>query len=365
MSQPLRVAIVAPTLGILGGQAVQADALLRGWSRDSALDAWLVPINPSLPRPVRGLSSVKYVRTAATQAVYWPRLGRDLRHADIVHVFSASYTSFLLSPLPAIIVSARLGKPVLLNYHSGEAPDHLRRSRLARRVIGAADHRVVPSRFLADVFTSFGLDSEIIPNVVDRDRFRFRLRDPLRPHLLSTRNFEPLYNVSCTLRAFARIQAARPDATLTLAGGGSEEGVLRDRAGELGLRHVTFAGRVEPARMARLFDSADVYVQTPNVDNMPCSVLEAFASGLPVVSTDVGGVPAMLTHEVHGLLAPPDDDRAIASNVLRLFEEPRLSPCLTAAAYASTEAATWNQVRGRWLSAYRRIAAPGGRGRAA
>jgi glycosyltransferase involved in cell wall biosynthesis len=354
MNRQLHVAIVAPTLGILGGQAVQAEALLQGWSGDSALDAWLVPINPTLPPP---LSRVKYLRTAATQAIYWPRLARELRRADVVHVFSASYSSFLLAPLPAIVVSAWLGKPVLLNYHSGEAPDHLRRSRLARRLLGTTAHRVVPSRFLADVFRSFGLDTEIIPNVVDRDRFRFRRRDPLRPRLLSTRNFEPQYNVSCTLQAFARIQAERPDASLTLVGGGSEERLLRDRASALGLRHVTFAGRVAPALMAGVYDRADIYLQTPDVDNMPCSVLEAFASGLPVVSTDVGGVSAMLAHDVHGLLAPAGDDRAVAANVLRLFAEPRLSLRLTAAAYASTEATTWAEVRERWLSAYRRLAA--------
>jgi glycosyltransferase involved in cell wall biosynthesis len=356
MSRALQVAIVAPTLGILGGQAVQADALLRGWSHDSALDAWLVPINPPPPRLARALYRVKYLRTATTQAVYWPRLVRELRRADVVHVFSASYTSFLLSPLPAILVAGWLGKPVLVNYHSGEAPDHLRRSRLARRVLASTAHRVVPSRFLADVFASFGLESEVIPNVVDRDRFRFRRRDPLRPRLLSTRNFEPIYNVSCTLRAFARVQAARSDATLTLVGGGSEEGRLRDLCRALGLRHVTFAGRVDPADMAYAYDGADIYVQTPNVDNMPCSVLEAFASGLPVVSTAVGGVPVMVRHDVHGLLAPPDDDRAVAANVLRLLAEPRLPARLTAAAYACTDATTWSEVRGRWLVAYRRLA---------
>src|SRR5205807_4284754 len=132
--------------------------------------------------------------------------------------------------------------PIVLNYRSGEAPDHLRRSAVARTAIAAVDINVVPSRFLVDVFGRFGIDATIIPNIVDLDRFKFRERDPLRPRLLSTRNFEPLYNVACTLRAFGIVQSRWPSATLTLVGGGAEEGRLRELARRHRLRNVEFIG---------------------------------------------------------------------------------------------------------------------------
>jgi glycosyltransferase involved in cell wall biosynthesis len=94
-------------------------------------------------------------------------------------------------------------------------------------VLSRTDANVVPSAFLRDVFEGYGLRAEIVPNVVDPARFRFRKRIPLRPRLVSTRNFEPLYDVACTLRAFAAIQRRHPDASLTLVGGGSEEQRLR------------------------------------------------------------------------------------------------------------------------------------------
>src|SRR6185436_10424181 len=175
---------------------------------------------------------------------------------------------------------------------------------------------------------------------------------------LSTRNLEPNYNVACTLRAFARIQAQRPDATLTIVGAGSQAASLDALARELGLRDVTFAGRVAPDDIARYYADAGVYLQTPAVDNMPLSVLEAFASGLPVVSTDTGGVSAILTPGVHGLLAPPGDDAAIAAAVLELLDDPARAHRLAAAAYRSTDAFTWEVVRERWLSAYARVAGP-------
>lgn len=354
----LRVAIVAPTLEILGGHSVQAAALLEGWQRDAEIDAWLVPINPPPPAWLAGAARVRYVRTVVTQFAYWPLLWRELRRADVVHVFSASYTSFLLAPLPAWLVARAFGTPVLLNYHSGEADDHLRRSRVARAMLRRVGSTIVPSRFLVDVFARFGLAAEAIPNIVDRDRFGFRRRERLQPRLLSTRNFEANYNVACTLRAFARVQTRHPDATLTVVGSGSQEADLRALAASLGLRGVTFTGRVAPAEMARYIDQADVYVQTPAVDNMPLSVLEAFSSGLPVVSTDAGGVRTMLTDDVHGLLAPLDDDAAIAGHVCRLLEEPGLGERLAATARRETDACTWNAVRDRWAAAYTRLVRP-------
>lgn len=358
MTRPLRVAIVAPSLAILGGQSVQADRLLRAWEDDLDVRAWLVPTNPVPPRALRGLARIKYVRTLITQATYWPLLRSELRRADVVHVFSASYTSYAISALPAMLVGRQLGLPVLVNYHSGEAPDHLRRSRLARRTLAGATMLAVPSTFLAEVFAAFGLTARVVPNIIDRDAFAFRERPRIRPRFLSTRNLEPLYNVACTLRAFRRIQAEIPAATLTVVGSGSERPRLEALADSLGLTSVTFAGRVPPGEMPRYFAEADIYLQSPNIDNMPLSVLEAYAAGTPVISTNAGGVPAILEDGVHGLLIPPDDDRAMADAARRLLNDDDLARRLAMAARAATDAYTWARVRPLWLSAYRGLISP-------
>jgi L-malate glycosyltransferase len=355
--RPLRVAIVVASLRILGGQAVQAQRMIDGWSQDPQVEAWIVPIDPIPPAPLNRLLAIKYVRTIITQLCYWPLLFRELRRADLVHIFSASYYSFLLAPLPALIVSRLLGRPVLLNYHSGEAPDHLRRSWIARRVLQKhVDLNVVPSPFLRDVLATFDIRAEVVFNTIDLGEFTYRVRDPLRPRLLSTRNFEPLYNVSCVLRAFATIQARHPDATLTLVGSGSQDQALRKLASELSVRNVTFAGRVPPDQIHRYYAAADIYLQAPSIDNMPLSVLEAFASGLPVVSTAVGGVPAILSDGVHGLLAPDNDAESLASQVLTLVDRPDYARRLAAAAHETCARYDWTAVREGWLAAYRMVA---------
>jgi glycosyltransferase involved in cell wall biosynthesis len=353
------LAIVAPTLGILGGQAVQADRLLRAWSEDPDVHAWLVPVNPTPPGPLRHLLPFRGLRTIVTQLTYWPLLLRRLPTADVVHVFSASYFSFLLAPLPAVLISRLLGKAVVVNYRSGEAPDHLRRSAIARIVLRSVDQNIVPSTFLQEVFARFGIPADVIPNIVDGDRFAFRPRQPLQPHLLSTRNFESLYNVACTLKAFSLVQHTHPGATLTLVGAGSQDGLLRSMVTDLGLRNVRFAGRVPPEDIWRYYAEADIYVQTPDIDNMPSSVLEAYASGCPVVSTDAGGVPAIVAHGTNGLLAPCGDHEAVAAHVCRLLDDPSLTARLTTQARAGCEAYRWPVVRKDWVSLYRGLAQDG------
>jgi glycosyltransferase involved in cell wall biosynthesis len=351
----LRVAFVAPSLNILGGQAVQADRLLRAWRGDPDVDARLVPVNPVPPRPFRGLSRIKYARTVVNQATYGPLLLRELPRADVVHVFSASYSSFLLAPLPAMLLARALGKPVVLNYRSGEAPDHLRRSAVARAAIARVDRNVVPSSFLSAVFRSFGIDSTIVPNIVDLDRFRYRERAPLGPRLLCTRNLEPLYNVATTLRAFRLVQDRFAGATLTLVGAGSQEGELRALARQLELQRVQFTGRVRPEDIADVYAAHDIYVQSPDIDNMPTSVIESFASGLPVVSTDAGGIPIILTHDRHGLLAARGDHQGIARHILDLLDDPARAQRLAREAYATCRAYTWPAVREQWLDVYRGV----------
>jgi len=193
---------------------------------------------------------------------------------------------------------------------------------------------------------------------VDVDRFRFRRRDRLQPRVLSTRNFETLYNLPCTLRAFRLLQDRYPEAELTLVGGGSQDAAVRALATDLALRHVTFAGRVPPDDIWRYYAEADIYLQTPDIDNMPTSVLEAYASGCPVVSTEAGGVPAILTDGENGLMVACGDHQAAADAMIRLIEDEALARRIGEAAFAGCARYQWSSVRAEWLDLYRGLVQP-------
>ncbi len=353
--RPLRVTIVAASLRYVGGQSVQANLLLRHWQNDSQVQAEVVPIDTSFPRGLKWVEGIPVLRTLVREPLYVRALWRGLENADLAHIFSASYWSFFLAPVPAWLIARLRKKKVLLHYHSGEARDHLRRFRTTRPILGRMDMLVVPSGYLADVFCEFGLKAEVIPNIVDLAQFRFRTRTPLRPHLVCTRGFHPYYRVDLVVQAFAEVQKAFPEARLDLAGGGPTEKEIRDLVQKSKLSGVKFLGVVSRSEIGRVYDEADIFVNASSLDNMPVSVLEAFASGTPVVSTSPEGMNYLVEHGRTGLLSPPGDAAALAENIVRLVRDAELSARLAVNAYHESTRYEWRAVREQWLGAYRTL----------
>jgi L-malate glycosyltransferase len=360
-ARPLRVLIVGPSLDILGGQAVQAERLLTKLQHEPTLEVDFLPINPRLPGLLRGLQAIKYVRTVVTSIWYVAALLARVRRYDLIHVFSASYFSFVLAPTPAILIAKMYRRKVVVNYHSGEADDHLTRwRRTAIPTIWLVDEIVVPSDYLVRVFARHGLSARAIFNLIGTDTFRFRKRMILRPIFLSNRNLESHYGVDCVLRAFAIIQKQVPDASLTIAGDGSQRRSLEQLAIELKLRKVDFIGQVEHRKVFAQYDAADIYLNGSEIDNQPLSILEAFACGLPVVTTNAGGIPDIVTHERTGLLITCGDYQAMAAAAMRLLADDGLAVRLAEQAVAECARYSWEAVRDQWLELYGEVAATSG-----
>ena len=351
-----RITLVAASLEILGGQGVQAQALVKALRREGYPIQFLA-VNPRFPAPLRWLRRVPYLRTVFNQILYLPSLAA-LRYTDVVHIFSASYWSFLLAPAPALLVARLFGKRSVLHYHSGEADDHLSRwGLLVHPWLRLADEIVVPSRYLREVFAQHGYRARVAENVVDLARFGYRERPRLKPRLLSVRNLERPYRVDTVIRAYALLKARYPEATLTVAGYGREEAPLRALAVRLGAEGVRFLGRVEPGNVPALYASADIFLNGAVVDNQPVSLLEAFASGLPVVTTGTGDIAAMTCQGAAGILVPPDDPKAMAQAVTVLLEHPKRALELTRRAKAELSRYTWQRLSAEWAAVYRGEAA--------
>lgn len=355
-SRPLRVAIVAASPRYVGGQSVQAQLLLANWQNDPDVEASLIPIDPVFPRGLKWAESIRFLRTLIRQPFYFYALWRGLSDADVAHIFSASYWSFLIAPAPAWMVARAFGKKALIHYHSGEARDHLRRFRTARPVLANADLLVVPSGYLVDVFREFGLNAQAVPNIVDPSQFTFRERKPLRPHLVCTRGFHPYYRVDLVVRAFAEVQRDFPLAQLDLIGKGPEEGKIRKLVSELNLTGVNFAGVASLQEISRFYDAADIFINASALDNMPVSIQEAFASGTPVVTTAPEGMRYLVEHERTGLLSEPGDASALAENVKRLLRDSGLASFIALNAHEQSKQYRWSMVREQWLEIYRSLA---------
>ncbi len=355
---PLRVLVVAPSFDILGGQSVQAARLISRLRETPSLEVDFLPINPRLPGVLRKLQAIKYLRTVVTSFAYLVSLMIRVPKFDVIHIFSASYLSFVIAPTPAILISKLFRKRVLLNYHSGEAEDHLIRWRSAIQTIKLADEVVVPSEYLVRVFKQFGIAARAINNLIELDNFTFRERLELRPAFLSNRNFEKHYGVDRVLRAFALIQQQSPDARLTVAGEGSQRAALEQLAVDLGLRNTKFIGRIEQDAIVAEYEQADVYLNGSEIDNQPLSILEAFACGLPVVTTDAGGIPDMVRNRETGFVVSRGDVEAMAERAMCLLNGPRLANLIARRALAECRNYSWEAVDQKWLAAYQQLGKP-------
>ncbi len=351
----IQVAIVAPSHRYVGGQSVQAELLMHHWKGDPAIEARFIPIDPPLQRAIAWVERIPFLRTVIREPLYVAGLWRGLKDAEIAHIFSASYWSFLLAPAPAWFVARLLGVRTIVHYHSGEARDHLHRFRGVRSVLEDTDRLVVPSPYLAGVFGDVGLAADVVPNIVDSAQFCFRERKPLRPKLICTRGFHRYYGVDVVVQAFAQIQQTNPDAQLDLVGRGPLEPQIRRLVQELQLTKVRFVGALPHREVACSYDVADIFINASNLDNMPVSILEAFACGTPVVTTAPEGMSYLVEHERTGLLSEPGDARGLAENVLRLLKHPELASDLARNAHEEMQRYSWPTVRQQWLEIYRSL----------
>ncbi|HKP47801.1 MAG TPA: heparinase II/III family protein, partial [Pyrinomonadaceae bacterium] len=360
-TQRARILIVAPSLGIVGGQSVQAARLMAHLRKDDSVEVGYLPINPR-GRGISGkLQKIKFGRTVITSVLYVASLLRTVRNYDVIHIFSASYFSFVLAPTPAILIAKLFRKRVLLNYHSGEAGDHFSRWPSAVATLRLADELIVPSNYLVRVFRNFGLSATAINNVAQLDEIAFKIRPEIKANFLSNRNFEKHYGVDDVLRAFALIQQTIPTARLTVAGDGNQRDTLKKLAIDLALQNVQFVGQIAPDEMAGLYANSDVFLNASKVDNQPLSILEAFAGGLPVITTNVGGIPDMVSGGVNGFLAEPGDYHAIAQHALQILGDSQLAKRVTTNAVEACNAYNWRTVGPKWISVYQHLASTGKR----
>ena len=351
-----RVAIIAPSSRYVGGQSVQAELLFDSWRGDPEVAASMIPMDPSLPRGLEWVQAVPLLRTIVRYPFYSATLWQKLDHADIAHIFSASYWSFLIASVPAWLVARLRGKKAVLHYHSGEARDHLRRFRSARFILPKFDRLVVPSQYLVDVFHEFGIRAQVVPNIVDLSHFAFRPRLRLRPHLICTRGFHPYYCIDQVVQAFAEVRREFPQARLDLLGMGPMQAEIRDLVAQLKLGGVNFCGVASRLEIARFYEQADIFINASVLDNMPVSFLEAFASGTPVVSTAPEGMRYLVEHGRTGLLSEPGDVPALAQHVIRLLRDPDFALGIASNAHEECRRYCWSVVRQQWLEIYRSLA---------
>jgi glycosyltransferase involved in cell wall biosynthesis len=338
---------------------------LAGLLREENIEVELIQVN----RPYRPtwIGKFKGIRAGFRLLPYISQLWFSAGRVQLFHVMANSGWSWHLFAAPAIWIARLRGKPVIINYRGGEADAFFDNAfSWVRPSLSRASAIIVPSGFLEGVFGKRGFSVSIVPNIIDLSRFGAGVRPgastaaagPSFPHIIVTRNLEPIYDNETALRAFHIVRRSYPAAKLTLAGSGPERQALEQFACALGIADaVIFTGRVDNEGMAAIYRSASVMLNPSLADNMPISILEALASGVPVVSTNVGGVPYLVEHEKNALLVPARDPQAMANAVLRLLNDAARTRRLIEDGIECVQRYTWPNVRVSLFRVYEQVLA--------
>lgn len=276
---------------------------------------------------------------------------------DIVVLTVFSGPAFAMADL-ASLVAKWIRKPLVLYLRGGDLPEFTdRHSHWVERVLRRGNAVVSPSDYLAHTFRQRGFHVDVIPNVLEIERYPYRNRPHVQPRLLWMRTFHDLYQPGMALDVLEQLQSAYPDATLSMAG--QDQGLLghvKQRAEHKGLSgRVRFPGFLDMEGKRREFADHDIFLNTNQVDNMPVSILEAAAFGLPVVATGVGGIPYLVEHEKTALLVEEGDVAGMVQAVSRLLGEPGLAARLSTNGRQLAEGCAWSQVLGCWEALIDRV----------
>lgn len=237
--------------------------------------------------------------------------------------------------------------------HGGDLPNRLKKNpKLCRMLFANAYKNVAPSGYLKKAFEKEGFDNVIhIPNTIEIDKYEFKIRNELTPKLLWVRAFASIYNPEMAVKVLQQLQVKYPSATLTMVGP-DKDGSLqttKDFAKSIGVT-VNFTGQLKKEDWWQLAAEHGIFINTTHFDNTPVSVMEAMALGLPVVSTNVGGIPYLVKDKENALLVNDNDDYAMTKAILDLLENKEKSDLLTRNARTFIEQMDWTAVKKSWAS---------------
>jgi glycosyltransferase involved in cell wall biosynthesis len=346
-----RVALVADGLGAVHGVTRTIEQL-----RDRGVPGYEVEVIGTDADVDRRLSSV-----ADVEIPYYPGLSIGVPSLPvIVEVLAEGRYDLvhLCSPGPAGLSAWLLARvlelPVVGSYHtelaayagmrSGQPQLAALMAHALGALYGSCDAVLSPSPASDERLRALGIDGERIgrwERGVDLERF-----DPaLRRRTIPAQRIDVLYagrltrekGVDLLADAFLTARRLEPRLHLLLAGGGPEEGALRARLGDSG----TFLGWLEGDALPQAYADADLFLFASQTDTFGQVVLEAQASGLPVVAVDRGGPRSLIEHGENGLLARPDAG-ALAEAVLSVVQSPLLRERLRRGGRAAAAARSWN-----------------------
>jgi len=276
---------------------------------------------------------------------------------NIVHLQVCDAQVIARLVLPALVIAKFFGKKVILQFVTAEIEKFLDRSgSWSRPFLKAADRIVVGSRYLEKVAQRARLDAIQVINPIDLTGLKHRTVSKLQPRILMDCPLEQENNVLCGLKAFRLVKQKYPRSELTVVGNGTQRTMLQHVAASNHIHGVRFMDSVNLDELNRFYGHADLFLCSSSIDESPSSIVRAFATGLPIVTTDSDGLLQMVHDRANALVVPVNNHVALADRIIELIEDPSLVTRLSGRGKDEACKYTWALVRRSWIGLYSDLA---------
>jgi len=257
------------------------------------------------------------------------------------------YYAFIISQL-----CRALRLPYVPILHGGNLPQRLKlHPRKSRMLFKHAKINVAPSLYLKHSFENNGINNVIhIPNSIDIDKYPFTIRTYNSLKLLWVRSFSKIYNPKLAVMTYKSLKEIYPNAELCMVGPDSDGTLneIKSLVKDLNLE-VKLTGKLSKEDWINLSQSYNVFINTTNFDNMPLSLMETMALGLPIVSTNVGGIPFLIKDKTHGVLVEPENIDEMVEAIKLIFTDESLRSRIIKNARDRSEHLDWKHIKTSWF----------------
>ena len=247
-----------------------------------------------------------------------------LKHKNVTYLLIDTYST--VNFYGALLVS-QLARMFSIKYipilHGGNLPKRLSENpKLSELIFRNAYKIVSPSHYLEEEFKQNHYKTTFIPNSLNIKEYEFRKRVSSEAKIIWVRAFDKIYNPVMAVEVLAKVKRDVPSASLCMVGPDKDGSLneVKQKAIELGvIDDIEFTGLLPKNEWIQKSKKIDIFINTTTVDNIPVSIIEAMALGLPIVSTNVGGLPYLINDGVDGVLVENNDVEEMTRSILKII----------------------------------------------
>lgn len=236
--------------------------------------------------------------------------------------------------------------------HGGNLPARIKKNpKLSKTLFKKAHLILSPSNYLKQAFANDGYDVTVVPNIIEIDLYSYKDRNVIAPKLLYVRAIHKVYNPTMAIEVVNMLKPKYDNIQLCMIGPHKDQSI--DDVKKLVVQYhlednVEIVGQMPKEKWIERAADFDIFINTTNFDNTPVSVIEAMALGLPVVTTDVGGIPYLLSDSEDALLVEPRNPKKFANRIEELLNGTTNHKRIAANARVKAESFAWRNVREQW-----------------